>query len=319
LSGSEVRGLLNVRDVLRAVENTFRDIGKGAVFHPAKEPIWLNDNRTNMIMAMPAYLKGQGLASVKWVSMFKEQLPGYPTCGGTILILNSAENGQPYAILEATLITAMRTAGGHGAIAAKYLAKRDSSVLAVIGCGEEGRAGVDALLELFPLEQVYACDISDEAVNAFERHVGNRATVVRRTNAEKAVRGSDIVLMATTSRKPLVLFDWLPKGCTVLGLYSFYDLEPICSKRADKWVLGSKFTDGKQIVGDPLLEEHGLSMDNVYADLGEIVTGQVPGRENESEIIVYSCLGMGALDAAVGETVYRGAVEKGIGTILDLA
>lgn len=318
LARREVRQLLHVQDVLETVEETFRAMGEGKVFHPVKEPMWLNEAKTNMLIAMPAFLQDKKIAGVKWVNMFKEQMPGYPTCGGTLLTLNSAENGHPYAILEATDITTMRTAGGHGAIAAKYLAKKDSSTLAIIGCGEEAKAGIDSLLTLFPLRDIRVFDLSAAVMQAFREHVGGKARVVFAANAQDAVKEADIVLMVTTSRKPVVMFEWLPKGCVVLGLYSFYDLDPGCAKKAGKWVLGSRHTDNHQIVFDPLLKEHNLSMSDVYADLGEIVCGKAKGRENNDEIIVYTCLGMGALDTAVGEAVYRRAVGQNVGSIVDL-
>jgi len=319
LARREVRQLLNVKDVLKTVEETFKVMGEGKVFHPVKEPMWLNEAKTNMLLAMPAFIQDKKLAGVKWVSMFKEQEPGFPTCAGTLLVLSSSENGQPYAILEATDITAMRTAGGHGAVAAKYLAKKYSKTLSIIGCGEEAKAGVDALLSLFSLNKIEIFDINKTAMQTLKDYIDKKSNVVFAQTPEEAVKNSDIVLIVTTSRKPVVMFEWLPKGCTVLGLYSFYDLDPSCSKKADKWVLGSKNTDNHQIVFDPLLKEHNLSMDDVYADLGEIVCGKAKGRENDDEIIVFSCLGMGALDTAVGETLYKRAVEQNVGTVIDLS
>ncbi|MDR1045463.1 MAG: hypothetical protein LBP33_10155 [Candidatus Adiutrix sp.] len=318
LSGREVRTLMNVQDVLEAVEEVFVGLGRGTVRHPVKEPMWLNEQKTNMLLAMPAFISERKLAGVKWVNMFKDQRPGYPTCGGTILILNNSDNGQPYALMEATAITTMRTAGGHGAIAAKYLARKNSRVAAIIGCGHEGRAGADALLHLFQLDEIRVFDLSPEALAAFKDHVGDRARVTCGASPREAVSSADIVMTVTTSRRPVVMFEWLPRGSTVIGLYSFYDLDPSASRKADKWVLGSRLSDNHQIVFDPILAEHKLSMDDVYADLGEIVTRQKAGRENDDEIIVYSCLGMGAFDAAVGQMVYRRAVEKNLGIELDL-
>lgn len=318
LSGKEVRSLMTVGDVLDAVEDVFFGLGDGSVRHPVKEPLWLNEEKTNMLLAMPAFIAKQNLVGVKWVNMFKDQMPGYPTCGGTILILNDSATGQPYAMMEATAITTMRTAGGHGAIAAKYLAKKESKIAAIIGCGHEGKAGADALLHLFPLDEIRVFDLSADAMAAFSEHVDSRATVTCCTSAQEAVSTADIVMTVTTSRRPVVMFEWLPKGCTVIGLYSLYDLDPSASKKADKWILGSSLSDNHQIVFDPILAEHALSMDDVYGDMGEIVTQQKPGRENDDEIIVYSCLGMGAFDTAVGQIVYRRAVERNIGVELDL-
>lgn len=320
ISKSQVESLLTPDEIMDTVEQTFRALGEGKIFHPVKEPIWLDDEKHNMLIAMPAYLRGDGVVGMKWINLFEKQQPGLPSSYGNVLVLNHPENGQPYALMEATSITTCRTAGGHGVVAAKYLAKKGSRVIAMIGCGEEAKAGVRSFLAAFPgIEELRVCDIRAEAMEAMNTLFGDRVRVVACPNARDAVETADIVMTVTTCRKPLVKFEWLKKGAFVSGLYQFYDLDPTCSTKADKWVLGSKDTDNHQIVYNPLMAEHRLSMDNVYADLGEIVAGKVPGRESDDEIIVYTHMGMGALDVAVGDLVYRRAEAQNIGTVIDLA
>lgn len=320
LSKGQVEQLLPPEDVIQVVEDTFRALGEGTIFHPVKEPIWLDQEKHNMLIAMPAHLKALDVVGVKWVGLFEKQQPGIPSSYGNLLILNRTDNGQPYAMMEATAITTRRTAGGHGVVAAKYLARKDPKVLAVIGCGEEAKAGITGFLTAFPgLTELRVCDLRAEAMEEMERLFGERIRVVPCPQAKDAVSTADIVMTATTARKPLVMFEWLKKGAFVAGLYQFYDLDPTCSTKADKWVLGCKDTDRHQIVNNPLLAQHHLSMDNVYADLGEIVAGRVPGRTSDDEIIVYTHMGMGALDVAVGDLAYRRAVERDMGTVLDLS
>ncbi|WP_369518111.1 ornithine cyclodeaminase family protein [Intestinimonas butyriciproducens] len=320
LSKRDVESLLTPDEILETVEQTFRALGEGSIFHPVKEPIWLDEEKHNMLIAMPAYLRQDGVVGMKWINLFEKQQPGLPSSYGNILVLNHPENGQPYAIMEATSITTCRTAGGHGVVAAKYLARKDSKVIAMIGCGEEAKAGVRSFLTTFPqAEELRVCDIRAEAMAEMERLFGDRIRVVACPDAKDAVASADIVMLVTTSRKPIVRFDWLKKGAFVAGLYQFYDLDPACSRRADKWVLGSKDTDKHQIVLNPLMAEHHLSMDDVYADLGEIVAGKVPGRTSDDEIIVYTHMGMGALDVAVGDLAYRRAEARNVGTIIDLS
>lgn len=115
------------------------------------------------------------------------------------------------------------------------------------------------------------------------------------------------------------MFEWLKKGAFVSGLYSFNDLDPECSRKADKWYLGLKDTDYHQIIKAPYLEPYNLSMENVTGDLGEVAAEKCIGRENDEEIIIYTHMGMGALDVAVGDLIYRRAKEKNIGKVIDLA
>ena len=320
ISKDEVEKLVSPADVLEAVDATFKALGRGEIFHPVKEPMWMGKENANMLIAMPAHLKDKKIVGMKWVNMFTYQQEGIPSSYGNLLILSHEENGQPYAIIEATSITTMRTAGGHGVVAAQYLAKKSSKVLAVVGCGAEGMAGIRSFLYAFPgLEELRLCDKNPEALERVKQEFGGKIKITVGKDARDAVEPADIVLLVTTARKPLVMYEWLKKGCFVSGLYSFNDLDPECSRKADKWYLGSRDTDYHQIIKAPNLAQYTLSMDEVTGDLGEVAAGKCPGRENDDEIIVYTHMGMGALDVAVGDIIYRRAKEQNIGTVIDLS
>lgn len=320
ISKSQAEKLVTPAEVLEVVDETFKALGNGEIFHPVKEPIWNGKENANMILAMPAHLKDKKIIGMKWVNMYTYQQEGIPSSYGNLLILNHEENGQPYAMIEATPITTMRTAGGHGVVAAQYLARKDSRVLTVVGCGAEGISGIRSFLVAFPgLEELRVCDRSPEALKRVEDEFGDQIRIRTFADAKEAVEPADIVMLVTTARKPIVMYEWLKKGTFVSGLYSFHDLDPECSRKADKWFMGSKDTDYHQIVKAPYLKPYNLSMDDVYGDLGEVATGKCPGRENDDEIIVYTHMGMGALDIAVGELIYRRAEEKNIGTVIDLS
>jgi len=141
ISKSQAEKLVTPAEVLEVVDETFKALGNGEIFHPVKEPIWNGKENANMILAMPAHLKDKKIIGMKWVNMYTYQQEGIPSSYGNLLILNHEENGQPYAMIEATPITTMRTAGGHGVVAAQYLARKDSRVLTVVGCGAEGISG----------------------------------------------------------------------------------------------------------------------------------------------------------------------------------
>lgn len=319
ISKTQVEELLTPADVLETVDETFQAMGRGEVFHPVKEPIWMGKENANTLIAMPAHIKDKKIVGMKWVNMFTYQQPGIPSSYGNILLLSREENGQPYAIIEATAITTMRTAGGHGVVAARYLAKKSSEVLSIIGCGEEAKAGIRSFLVEFPnLKELRVFDINPAAMEAVRQQFGGSIKVTPCKDAKEAVEPADIVMLVTTARKPVVMFEWLKKGCFVSGLYSFYDLDPECSRKADKWYLGSRSTDGLQIIGAPQMEPYHLSMEDVTGDMGELTAGRCPGRERDDEIIVYTHMGMGALDVAVGDLVYRRAEEQGIGQIVHL-
>jgi ornithine cyclodeaminase/alanine dehydrogenase-like protein (mu-crystallin family) len=302
---------------LDAVELAYKTDGEGQLVQPPKEAMWMDDDKLNFMIAMPAYLKTTNIAGAKWCSLYWNQQPSLPACVA-IIILTDPATGLPYAIMDGLAITNLRTAGGHAVIAAKYLAKKDSKVLALIGCGAEARTGLWAFADMFSLDVAKIYDINPEAMNAFEEQMGTQFPVKVQPAAsiQDAVDGADIILMVTSAQEPIVFEPWIPQGCFVAGLYAFFDLDPELSKKADKWVIGSKMSDGHRIVERTQFGKKTtkLSWDDVHADMSEVVTGKKPGRENGKERIIYTHLGMGAHDIALAKIAYDKAKEAGVGT-----
>ncbi|MBI4322266.1 MAG: hypothetical protein HY675_27550 [Chloroflexi bacterium] len=321
ITKSQVEGLLSFPEVVEAVELAFRSVGEKTCIMPQKFPMFVDPPKNlNFLIAMPAYLRPLNIAGCKWCNLYFDQQPGIPTLWG-LVILNDPLTGLPVALVDGTSVTNMRTAG-HAAVAAKYLSKADSSTVAILGCGAEGRTHLQAMKAVRPsLKRVQLCDIRDEAMDSFIEDVRPRvdAEFVKTASPREAVRGTDIVCMTTTSNTPIVMHDWIEPGCFVAGAYSFNDLDPMLSKTADKWVLGSIESDEHRIIdhpGRPLSMP--VSKSDVYGDMGQIVTGQKPGRQNDEERIVYTHLGMGPLDVAVAARAYEKAKARGIGETLRL-
>ena len=318
LNDQQVRSLLTQRDVLDIVEETFTALGNGMLRHPRKDPMFVDEEgRYNCLLAMPAQLKHKQVAGMKWISMFSHQKPGLPSSFGNFVILNHTDTGAPFALVEATSITLMRTGGGHAVIGAKHLAKKGACKLAVIGCGDEGRRAIGGFLEEFALKELHLCDLSEAAMDrCIAEHSGRIEKIVKCASPREAVKGTDMVLTVTTSRKPLITADMLEPGMTVLGLNAFNDLDGSRAVGRFRWILGNKHSDGSQIVDNPRFASAHLSMDNVSGDLGEILTGKIPGRTSEDEVIVFTHMGMGSLDLACALVAYERAMEKGIGQTL---
>ena len=316
LNNDEVQELLKPADVQNTVEKVFQSLGRGCVKHSWREPLWMGDIGSNMFLPMPGWISDENLAGLKWINFYHTPSEGYPSSHGNLVVLNHADTGSPYAIVEATYITTMRTGGGHGVIAAKHLARGDSKVLTVIGCGAEGYFAVKGFQEQFGLDCIKLCDLREESLERCKCAVGKNIRVETYSDAEQACKGSDIIALTTTSRKPIVKEGMVEAGATIIGLNSFHDLDPAYSSGRYKWILGNKLSDDLEIIRDPSLKEAGLSMSNVSADLGEVVTKKYPGRQNDEEIIVYTHMGMGALDLACADLAYSRAVQRGIGTKL---
>ena len=323
LNKSEIEGLVSYQDVVAAVEAAFTAYGMGETIQPQKEPLFTDGSKhQNLLISMPAFIKSMDVVGVKWASVYENQKPGFPTVGAAV-ILNDTETGLPIAFLDGLSITNMRT-GGHSAVAAKYLARKNSSRVALIGCGAEARTHLSALNEIFSLKTVKVYDIKPKAITAFKQEMSQRFSVdiIPANSVQEAAEGADIICMLTTAAKPIILEPWVPAGCFVTAIMGFYDTDPMLSRKADKWVLGHTLSDTHLFIEDTAGIGEGLTMplakEDIYGDMGEIVTGAKPGRQNDQERIVYTHAGMGIHDLAVAKIAYTRAKKQGIGTKIRL-
>jgi ornithine cyclodeaminase/alanine dehydrogenase len=317
LSQAEVTATgLTMAEIIGALEVAFREKGKGQVEMPPKPGIHPGGG-DNFIHAMPAYIPALKSAGVKWVSGFpdnhKRALP-YVT---GLLILNDVETGLPVAVMDCVWITAMRTAAAT-ALSAKHLARPDSSVVGVLGCGVQGRTNVEALNVLFPLQRVMAFDADTESVHLYADEISTRfdLEVAVVDTPREAVSGCDLIVTAGPILKTphrTIQAGWMDKG----AFASLVDFDSYWHPDAMKQV--SKFcTD--DLAQLHYYESTGYFQDipPVHADLGELVTGQKPGRETPGERTMAANLGLALDDMAVAPLIHQRALEKGIGTWLPL-
>lgn len=319
LNEEDVLALLTPADAIAAAEDTFLHIGTGEITIGTMALMFADANRKNNFHSMPAILHHRHVAGVKWIDTYSDPLPGYPFSHGNLVILSDTRTGSPIALVGATNITTMRTAGGHGVVQAKHLANPDPTVLSVFGCGAQAKAGIRGFLEGFPsLKQLRLFNRSRQPMEEVKKRLSDRIEVVICDTPEQAISGSNLILMASGAQQPLLYESQIQPGTTIIGIEGFRDLDPQIAKKADKWYLGYKKPD-THIVESPQMNPGSvLSMEDVFGDMTELLTGKVPGREKESEIIVSTHMGMGAHDVSCAMTVYERALEKGIGQELHL-
>lgn len=307
---------LTMAEIIDLLERAFHEKGEGRVEMPPKPGIHPGDG-DNFIHAMPAYIPAMDAAGVKWVSGYPgNQARGLPYING-LLILNDPETGIPLSVMDCVWITAMRTAAAT-AVAARRLARPESSVLGVLGCGVQGRTNTEALNVLFPLERVIAYDINADALAGYVGYVRDELglEVVTVDEPRQAVGGCDLVVTAGPILKQphaTIKAGWLDPGAfaSLVDFDSYWDGAAL--KEVDKFC-----TDDI-----PQLEHYRAAgyfqeIPPVHADLGELVTGAKPGRESPTERTVACNLGLALDDMAVAPTLYRRAVAQGLGTRLPL-
>jgi ornithine cyclodeaminase/alanine dehydrogenase-like protein (mu-crystallin family) len=306
---------LGIEKIIDLVEQAFQEKGNGNVEMPPKPGIHTQPDA--FIHAMPAYIPSMKSAGIKWVSGYPEnQAKGLPYISG-LLILNDVDTGLPYAIMDCVWITAFRTAAAT-AIAAKYLADPDSRTAGILACGVQGRTNLEALNALFPLKKVWAYDIVPEVLSTYVDEMSEKLNL-EITPVEKpidAVRESDLVVTSGPILKhpePTIQPGWLKAG----GFASAVDFDSYWSAGALAEMDKISTDDHAQFMYYRSVGYFQNTPDP-YADLGEIVIGSVPRRERVDERIIAINLGLAIDDMAVAPEIYRHAVKKGIGEVLQL-
>ncbi len=306
---------LDMATVISLLEAAFREKGLGNIEMPPKPGIHTQPDA--FIHAMPAFIPALQSAGIKWVSGYPDnQQHGLPYISG-LLILNDAKTGVPYAVMDCTWITAYRT-GAATALAAKYLARKESSSAGILACGVQGRTNLEALKVLFPIQRAFAYDINPQVQQHYidEMTAKLQIEIIGVSDPRQAVVESDLVVTSGPILKhpnPTIQQDWLQPG----AFGSAVDF--------DSYWSASALAQMDRISTDDLAQfdyyrssGYFQTTPPPYADLGEIVIGKKPARSNTSERILAINLGLAMDDMAVAPEIYRRARQMGIGTWLSL-
>ena len=307
---------ISMSEIIAALETAFRAKGEGRTEMPPKPGVHPGGGN-NFIHAMPAYIQDLKSAGVKWVSGYPENYKrGLPYITG-LLIYNDVENGLPLAVMDCVWITAKRT-GAASAVAARRLARPESSVMGMLGCGVQGQSHAEAFTETFPLKKILAYDKDAESARRYAAAMTRqlKVEVVAVKTPREAVSGCDIVATAGPILKvphATIQAGWLDEG----AFASLVDFDSYWSREA--LAQAAKFcTD--DIPQLKLYQSMGYfqNIPPIHADLGELVTGKKKGRENSKERAMTANLGLAIDDMAVAPLIFARAKEKGIGTWLPL-
>jgi ornithine cyclodeaminase/alanine dehydrogenase-like protein (mu-crystallin family) len=301
--------------IISALEAMFLEKAAGRVEMPPKPGI--HPARDAFIHAMPAFIPALGSAGMKWVSGFPgNQDRGLPYISG-LIVLNDSGTGFPKAVMDCTWITAKRT-GAATAVAAKRLARPESGVVGILGCGVQGRSNLEALRAVLPIKSIKAYDRSAAAAEAFRvesaRAYGIDVAIV--ASPEAAVRGSDVVVTAGPILKTphaSIKAGWLEPGAfaSLVDYDSYWSRDALAE--ADKFT-----TDDRAQLEYAKTLGYFKDVPPVHAELAELVAGTKPGRESAREKTLACNLGLALEDMATAPLVYERAVARGVGTWLAL-
>ena len=306
LSRTEVEELLNMDDAIKAMEEVFAASSRGeadsiGVLHIDASKFG------GFWSAKPGYLH-KGYVGVKLGCGYPANATkGIPTTLAAVL-LSDATNGLPLAVLDGVYITGVRT-GATGGVAAKYLARKDSGVVGVVGTGMQGRMQVLALKNLFKIREVRAYDIDEGRRSAYVKEMEQKMDVpVKAVNSpEAAIRGADIAITVTPSKSAYVKNGWVADGMHINAFgadaHGKQELEGAVYKRA------KLVTDNIEVA----LEKELFERKNIHAELGELISGKKKGREGPRELTIFDSTGLGIQDVAAASLVFEKAKKQGSG------
>lgn len=312
LDGTTIKKLVDIKQSIQYIEKAFRQYAQKKAQMPAKIYLYLK-KYSGDFRAMPAYLEGFDACILKWVNVHpNNKNKGLPVVMGTI-IFSDPKTGFPLAIMDGTYATSLRTAAA-GAVAAKYCANKDSERIGLVGCGTQARTQLMALRSLFKINEVKVWGVKPSHSKKFASQMKTKnEKMTAYQTVKECVRDCDIIVTTTPSRRPLVKFQWLKPGVHINAIGADapgkQELDPDILKNAkiiiDHWEQASHSGE----INVPLRKKL-ISKKNIYADIGEIVTGQKRGRVQRSEITVFDSTGLAIQDVAIATLIYRTALRR---------
>ncbi|MEN6523333.1 MAG: ornithine cyclodeaminase family protein [Anaerolineaceae bacterium] len=324
LNQADIRATgIDMKAAMTAVEEAFILHHQGKVLLPHKTVLDMGERERGRCNAMPSYVGGQYDAfGIKWIAGFPQNPKKYgmPRATG-FFILNDADKGFPLAVMDCTLLSAMRTGAVTG-VGAKYLARQDSEVVAIIGTGVQARTQIDALMEAVPnIKKVKGYDVNFAAAQQYAKEVKEKFGVETEAvlTPEAAVRDADIIVTVTVADEPIVKEAWMKKGSYFSAVGSYQEEEFEVVLNSDKVIVdGLEHVIHRVTPVVALMIQNGMIKEENVIELGEILCGEKPGRQTKEERIFFSPIGMGTEDLCLSYRAYKMALEKGIGQKLSL-
>lgn len=319
LKKEEVSRLICMKEVIGTVEEAYAAFNSDKVEQPDYTSIHLPPpggeidfklgyNKTNEMISMKASSGG---------FIENQATHGVPSGMGTILLFD-ARSCVLICIMDGSLITGLRT-GAAGAVSAKALARRDAKKIASIGTGNQARMQIQAMKEIMKIEEIHAWDSTPDTLSKYKRDIESEFGIsVFMANSKKdAVEQADILITTTRGKGSLVEAGWVKPGTHIVAIgtdqQGKQELDPEIFRNA-KVVVDSIAQCTEKGETWHALNKNVISRDDIHGEIGEILLGKKPGRENDVEVTVFDATGMAIQDNTTASRIYRNAIEKNVGT-----
>jgi ornithine cyclodeaminase len=318
-----VRRLLPMADCIDVMEGALGALARDRAMNPLRSILGLPFDGSALAV-MPGAQVDPPTFGVKVISVFPQNREvGLESHQGVVLLFE-AEHGRPVALVDASEVTALRTAAVSGA-ATRALARPEADDLAILGSGTQARTHLEAMLAVRPLRRVRAWSPTRARLEAFASEASARHGIAVEPAAEPraAVEGASLVCTVSGAREPVVRGEWVAPGCHINAVGSAFpnarELDGATLRRSR--LIVDRRESALSESGDVLLAiaEGAIAADHIAGELGEVLVGAVEGRADPEQVTVFKSLGLAVEDVAAARAVYEAARDAGAGTTVRLA
>ncbi|QEY64303.1 ornithine cyclodeaminase family protein [Metapseudomonas lalkuanensis] len=319
LSKEEVGRLISMKEVIGAVEEAYKAFSGGQVEQPDYIGIHLPEPRGEIDFKV-GYCKTNEIISMKASSggfLDNPDAHGVPNGMGSVLLFD-ARSCALICVMDGSLLTGLRT-GASGAVSVKALARKNAKKITCIGTGNQARMQIRAISLVMQIEEIHAWSRSPETRERFKADIEGEfgIPVILADSKQEAVEQADILITTTRGKGSLVEASWVKPGTHIVA---------IGTDMKGKQELDPEIFRHAKIVNDSIsqcidkgetwhpLNQKIIGLDDIHAELGEILLGRKPGRENDDEITIFDSTGMAIQDNTTAEKIYRNALENNVGT-----
>jgi ornithine cyclodeaminase len=322
ISQGDVERLLPMSECIDLMAEALATLARGDAALPLRSMVWLPD-RSGLLGLMPGYLGSPGRFGLKVVSIFPGNAgSGFDSHQGAVLLFDPRV-GSPRAVIDASSITAIRTAAVSG-VATRVLARPDAGDLAILGSGVQASSHLEAMKVVRGLRRVRAWSRDATRLRAFARRESERhgLEVEVAPSAREAVEGADLVCTTTAAREPVVEGAWLAPGAHVNAVGACFatarELDTTAVVRSRLYV--DRRESALAESGDILIpiDEGAIGEDHIVAELGDVLIRKAPGRETAREVTLFKSLGIAIEDLASAQHVLDRAEAQNVGVVAPL-
>ncbi|QWG99537.1 ornithine cyclodeaminase family protein [Bacillus mycoides] len=322
ISANEQRNLVNMKEVIEYAALALKEFSAERTITPIRGSLPFAKEQ-NTALIMPSVAEGLEALGLKVVTVAPHNKKiGKKTING-IVMLSDFQTGEPLAVLEGSYLTMIRT-GALSGVATKHLARHNAKTLCIIGTGEQAKGIAEAVLAVRGIEKINLYNRTEEKAYAFAQYIQEKfskpAYVYRDPN--EAISEADIIVTTTNASTP-VFSEKLQKGVHINAVGSFrpsmQELPSHAIAGANKVVVESKEAALEETGDLQVPIKEGLfEASDIHAELGQIISGEKAGRENDEEITIFKSVGLAVVDIIVAKYLYEKAMERGVGTTIQL-